>query len=58
MVAVMIIPFILLVLFDSMLCYQLYLALSCLVTAVFGLNRPRLPEWEEMVSEFHLAPVR
>ena len=57
MICVTIVPFVLLVLFDSMLCYHLYLSLSCLFVAFFGLNRPRLPEWSELCARFHRAPT-
>jgi hypothetical protein len=56
MIIVTIFPFVLLVLFDGMLCYHLFLSVSCLFAAFFGLNRPRLPEWSEVCMQFHHAP--
>ncbi len=84
---IIIVPFIFLVLFDSMIVYhvsdkvglktfeshssqqtpilmkmllilQAYLAADLLFSAFIKMDRARLPEWEEMVAVFHLAPKR
>ena len=55
-IIVTIFPFILLVLFDGMLTYHLFLSITCLFSAFFARDRPRLPVWSELCSRFSHAP--